>query len=124
MTTPNAFTRCTLVGVAEHMTYALSDLAAVLPHMRAVAASATGNRGASAQRALAEAEALEERLRELDRAAESAKVLFRSATMVLGGADDQPPPTPHTCPPALLTLGHDGPATLPDGGAALVRRQV
>lgn len=121
MTTPNAFTRSTLVGVAGHMTHALADLGAVLPHMRAVAAAATGARQATALKAVEQAEAIEQALRTLDSQAEAAKTLFRCATTLSG---EEPAPPTHTCPPALLGLMHDGPAALPGGGAALVQRQV
>lgn len=127
MTTPNAFTRSTLVGIAGHMTHALADLEVVLPHMRAVAASATGPRKTVADRALAEAEELAKTLRALDPRAEAAKTLFRNATHGhLPGAPEPELPA-HTCPPALLAYElthHNGPAALPGGGAALVRRQV
>jgi translation initiation factor IF-2 len=121
MTTPNAFTRSTLVGVAGHVTHALTDLDAVLPHMRAVALSATGVRAASAQRALEEAERVADELRELDRRAEAAKVLFRSATTGSAGALEASTPQPvHTCPPALLALTDYGPAAHPGSGAVSV----
>jgi hypothetical protein len=125
MTTPNAFTRSTLVGVAGHMTHALSDLAAVLPHMRVVAASAVGDRGAVARRAVEEAEALETELRVLDARAEATKTLFRSATTTVAIATpDEAASRPHICPPALLSLTDNGPAARLGDGAASVRRQV
>lgn len=125
MTTPNAFTRSTLVGIAGHVTHALTDLDAVLPHMRAVALSATGVRAATAQRAVEEAEQIAHELRDLDRRAETAKVMFRSATTDSGGALEAPAAElrPHTCPPALLAA-QCGPAVLPGSGTALVHRQV
>lgn len=106
MTTPNSFTRTTLVQVAGHVTHALTDLDTVLPHMRAVAASATGVRAATARRALQEAELVATELRDLDRRAEAAKVLFRSATtMGSASALESSSPLPvHICPPALLAL--------------------
>lgn len=98
------------------MTASLSELDTVLPHMRAVAASLTGSRKMSAERAVTEAEAVYRQLRELDTRAEAAKTLFRCAT-TLGMSED---PTPTTLPATP-----NGPALpLGSSGAALVQRQV
>ena len=113
------------MGVAGHVTRALSDLNAVLPHMRAVAAAASGPRSVAAQRAVEEAEAIARVLGVLDPSAEATKTLFRSATLGGGPEPGEVVELPvHTCPPALLRLTHDGPAPQPGSGAALVQRQV
>lgn len=124
MTTPNAYTRSTLVGVAGHMTNALAELSMVLPHMRAVAAAATGARQVTARRAVQEAEALEKQLRTLDGQAEAAKTLFRSATTTWGAGQEPPALPASSCPASLLGRAGEGPAALPGGGASLVQRQV
>lgn len=80
MTTPNAYTRQTLVNIAGNTTSSLAELSRVLPHMRAVANSLTGQQAVSARQAVERAEELERLLTEADRHAESAKTLFRSAT--------------------------------------------
>lgn len=86
MTTPNAFTRTSLVDIAASTTTSLTELERVMPHMRAVTNSATGHRAALMRRALAEADLLEQRLREADVHAEAVKTLFRSATTGSGPA--------------------------------------
>lgn len=84
MTTPNSFTRTSLVSIAGRTTTTVAELDQLLPHMRAVANTATGYRADLARRAVAEAELLRDQLAEADRHAETAKTLFRNATVVPG----------------------------------------
>lgn len=121
MTTPNAFTRTSLVDISARTTTALTDLERVMPHMRAVTNAASGHRAALMRRALAEAEALEVQLRKADLHAEAVKTLFRTATLAPGG------PHPASCmPPAFRPAAHSGPAPHDHegGAAAVVRRQA
>lgn len=125
MTTPNAYTRTTLVDVAGRTTATLVELDSVLPHMRVVAQSLPGTRGEVARLALDKAEAAYAALMAADRSAEAAKTLFRSATTP--GLATQPA-LDATCPaPTTLTRPLDsGPAfpALGSGAAAMMRRQV
>jgi hypothetical protein len=121
MTTPNAFTRTSLVDISARTTTALTELGRVMPHMRAVTNAASGHRAVLMRRALAEAEELESELRKADLHAEALKTLFRTATLVPRAQE-----TASCTPPALLPTARSGPAPHDPGGgaAAVVRRQA
>jgi len=126
MTTPNAYTRTSLVDISARTTTALTELDRLLPHMRAVANTATGSRAVLAQRAVAEAEALREQLTVADKHAETVKTLFRSATLSPGVAEREEVRGTACLPPGALPALHSSPAPMHLGGgaAALMRRQV
>lgn len=126
MTTPNAYTRVSLVDIAGRTTTALTELGRILPHLRAVANTATGARAIAARKAVQEAELLQTQLRQADVHAEAAKTLFRSATLTPGAAETEEVRGTACLPPGMLPALYSGPAPLEPGGgaAALVRRQV
>lgn len=80
MTTPNSYTRQALTSIAGNTANSAGEISRVLPHMRSVAHSLPGHHGAAARQAVRRAEELESLLAEADKAAESAKTLFRCAT--------------------------------------------
>lgn len=125
MTTPNAYTRTSLVDISARTTTALTELGRLLPHMRAVANTATGARAPSARKAVREAELLEQQLRQADVHAEAVKTLFRSATTAPSVQEGDQARGTACLPPGTLPALYSTPDPHPgDGAAAQVRRQV
>lgn len=96
MTNPREATRTALQDVAQQTTAALNDIDRLLPGLRVCADTLDGMNRSMANTAVQRLEAARTALTEADRLAESAKVLFRTAsnTMTCLTPAEQAPPLP------------------------------